>query len=102
VALARSTEKSRSWGKFGSGGGLSVVKPFDQQPAHFGNGVMVSLEAGSKERVHRLHELALAGGGSDEGAPGPRGTTFYGAYFRDPEGNKLCVYVLLDASQSPG
>jgi len=37
----------------------------------------------------------LANGGSDEGKPGPRpadSTSFYGAYLRDPTGNKICVY----------
>ena len=31
-------------------------------------------------------------GGSDEGAPGPRGDGFYAGYFRDPEGNKLNAF----------
>jgi hypothetical protein len=35
-------------------------------------------------------------GGSDEGAPGVRGEegprAFYGAYFRDLDGNKLCAF----------
>jgi catechol 2,3-dioxygenase-like lactoylglutathione lyase family enzyme len=33
-------------------------------------------------------------GATDEGAPGNRMPTFYGAYFRDPDGNKLCVCKL--------
>ena len=37
-------------------------------------------------------------GGTDEGAPGVRGDegpmAFYAAYFRDPEGNKLCAFRL--------
>ena len=101
VPLTRRSEKSLSWGKFGSGRGLSVTRPFDQQPAHFGNGVMIGLEAGSREKVHALHAVAMANGGTNEGAPGPRGSTYYGAYFRDPEGNKLCVYVL-DAPAAAG
>jgi hypothetical protein len=36
------------------------------------------------------------GGAADEGAPGVRGEegpqAFYGAYFRDPDGNKLCAF----------
>lgn len=34
-------------------------------------------------------------GAKDEGAPGergPAGSGFYGAYFRDPDGNKFCAY----------
>jgi len=44
--------------------------------------------------VDRCHALALAHGGDDEGAPGLRAyyhPNYYGAYFRDPDGNKLCV-----------
>ena len=58
---------------------------------------MVALEASSREQIHRLHEIALANGGTCEGPPGPRGETFYAAYFRDPEGNKLCVCCHGDA-----
>jgi len=34
----------------------------------------------------------IAAGAADEGAPGSRTDTFYGAYFRDLDGNKLCVF----------
>ena len=40
-------------------------------------------------QVQRLYDIALANGGSDEGPPGPRGDDYYGAYFRDLDGNKL-------------
>jgi catechol 2,3-dioxygenase-like lactoylglutathione lyase family enzyme len=69
--------------------GLGVTKPFDQKPATVGNGVMVALEAKSAAQVDALHRKALALGGSDEGAPGPRGEGFYAGYFRDIDGNKL-------------
>ena len=48
----------------------------------------------TEEQVHQVYDHALANGGSDEGPPGPRGDggMFYGAYFRDPSGNKLVVY----------
>src|SRR3546814_4647665 len=45
-------------------------------------------------QVQRLHAIALAHGGSDEGAPGPRGEGFYAGYFRDPDGNKLNAFVM--------
>jgi len=48
----------------------------------------------SRELVQRVHARALALGGKDEGAPGPRGEGFYAAYFRDLDGNKLNCYVL--------
>ena len=55
---------------------------------------MVALAAEDKDQVHRLYDIALANGGTDEGAPGPRGDTFYAGYFRDPDGNKLNAFVM--------
>jgi catechol 2,3-dioxygenase-like lactoylglutathione lyase family enzyme len=71
-----------------------IGKPFDGGPAVAGNGQMVALLAPSRAAVQRCHALALAHGGRCEGAPGPRPeyhADYYGAYFRDPDGNKLCV-----------
>jgi predicted lactoylglutathione lyase len=74
--------------------GLSVTKPFDGKPASVGNGAMVALAANSKEKVDALHRKALQLGGTDEGAPGPRGEGFYAGYFRDLDGNKLnCFFA---------
>ncbi len=80
---------------YGAGDGpmLGIVLPFDGEPARSGNGVMVALPAPSVEEVERVHALAISLGGLDEGAPGPRGNgTAYCAYFRDPDGNKVCVF----------
>ena len=71
---------------------LGLFKPFDGQPASVGNGTMVALLAPSAEVVEQVHKLALVMGGQNEGDVGPRGEGFYGGYFRDPDGNKLCVY----------
>ena len=80
------------WGK----PGVAVTRPHNGQPAVAGNGNMVSLVMDSREKVDRLHARALELGGSDEGPPGVRGEegdrAFYGAYFRDPDGNKFCVF----------
>lgn len=73
---------------------LSVIQPFDGQPATVGNGVMVALAMDSKEKVDALHRKALELGGQDEGAPGPRGPGFYAGYFRDPDGNKLNAFFM--------
>jgi predicted lactoylglutathione lyase len=74
---------------------LSVTLPYDQKPATVGNGVMVALSAGSPEKVKALYEKALALGGTDEGAPGPRGDSgFYAAYLRDLDGNKLNAFCM--------
>lgn len=55
---------------------------------------MVAFEARSRAQVQEAYAVALAAGGSDEGAAGPRGDSDgpYCAYFRDPEGNKFLVY----------
>jgi len=82
------------WGTL-RGGGVIVMKPFDGEAATVGNGTMVSLAAKDKEQVDRIHKIALAQGGSDEGEPGARaGGGFYAAYFRDLDGNKLNAFVL--------
>ena len=82
------------WGTSFETACIALARPFDQQPATVGNGVMVALQADSKEAVAALHAKALELGGTDEGAPGPRGEGFYAAYFRDLEGNKLNAFVL--------
>lgn len=74
--------------------GLALTKPYDGNAATVGNGVMVAIAAGSKEKVDALHRKALALGGRDEGAPGPRSETFYAAYFRDLDGNKLNAFYM--------
>lgn len=71
---------------------FGVCKPYDEKPATVGNGQMISLFAPTRDVVDKTHAKALASGGTDEGAPGPRGDAFYGAYFRDLDGNKVCVF----------
>lgn len=83
-----------AWGKEGGGAGIGLTKPFDGNVATVGNGVMVALEASDTDQVQRLYDIALAHGGSDEGAPGSRGEGFYAGYFRDPDGNKLNAFVM--------
>jgi catechol 2,3-dioxygenase-like lactoylglutathione lyase family enzyme len=71
---------------------VSVIKPYDGKAATVGNGMMVSLAASSKEQVNAVHKKALELGGKDEGPAGPRSGNFYAGYFRDLDGNKLCVF----------
>ena len=73
---------------------FGVTPPWDEQTATVGNGTMVALGAESREQVDQLHAKAIALGAADEGAPGLRfpESGFYGAYFRDLDGNKLCAY----------
>ena len=84
-----------AWGTPGGGAGIGLTKPFDGKPATVGNGVMAAFAAKDKAQVKRIYDIALANGGKDEGAPGPRGDgQFYAAYFRDPDGNKLNAFVM--------
>jgi len=71
---------------------ISIIKPADGNAATVGNGVMVAIVVDSKEKVDALHAKALELGGSDAGAPGQRGDTFYAGYFRDLDGNKLNAF----------
>jgi catechol 2,3-dioxygenase-like lactoylglutathione lyase family enzyme len=83
---------SAAWGTDDPGPHLWITKPFDGQPATVGNGTMVSFLAETRAAVDAFHRAALAHGGTDEGAPGRRphyGPTFYAAYVRDPDGNKV-------------
>ena len=70
-----------------------VQPPFNGLPATWGNGVQVSFAGSTREAVDTAWQAALAHGGTDEGAPGLReryAPDYYGAYCRDPEGNKVC------------
>jgi len=54
----------------------------------------VCLRARSRDEVDRFHAAALAHGGTDDGAPGPRqhddpGRIYYAAFIRDPDGNRI-------------
>ena len=70
-----------------------VQQPFNGLPATCGNGMQVSFACASREQVQAAWATAIAHGGADEGAPGVRpqyAEDYFGAYCRDPEGNKLC------------
>jgi catechol 2,3-dioxygenase-like lactoylglutathione lyase family enzyme len=75
---------------------IAVGTPHDGAPATVGNGSMLAVTLDTRAKVDALHAAAMAAGGADEGAPGVRGEegpqAFYGAYFRDPDGNKLCAF----------
>lgn len=76
----------------GAGAMLAIGTPWDQQEATCGNGVMPAIGCPDRETVDRLYAKALELGGASEGEPGERVPgLFYGAYFRDLEGHKLCV-----------
>lgn len=82
-------------GKQDEGLQIYLATPFNAEPATVGNGSMLAFKAPSRAAVESFYAQALAHGGADEGAPGVRGESdppFYGAYVRDPEGNKFCAY----------
>jgi catechol 2,3-dioxygenase-like lactoylglutathione lyase family enzyme len=79
---------------------LAITKPYDGGTATAGNGTMVALMADSRAEVDAVYAKAIELGAADDGAPGLRGgvgaQAFYGAYFRDLDGNKFCAYRMGD------
>lgn len=75
---------------------LAVAKPYDGNPATAGNGNMAAIVLDTRDKVDALYAKAIELGGTDEGPPGLRGDegdqAFYGAYFRDLDGNKLAAF----------
>lgn len=74
---------------------ICISKPFDGNAATVGNGSMTAVAMDTQEKVDAFHQKAMGLGASDEGAPGLRGDGFYGAYFRDLDGNKLCAFTIV-------
>ena len=76
--------------------GFAVCKPYNGNAATVGNGNMTSIACNSRAKVDELYAKAIELGGSCEGPPGVRGEegehAFYGAYFRDLDGNKLAAF----------
>ncbi len=96
IGAGRLLESDRfiAWGTGMKSPAVSITRPHDGEPATVGNGVMVALVMDSTEKVDAIHAKALELGGTDEGAPGPRGEQFYAGYFRDLDGNKLNAFCL--------
>jgi predicted lactoylglutathione lyase len=91
----RSFASDRMQGFSGAAGAmLAVCVPYDGQTAQPGNGNMLALTSPTRELVDEVYQLAMTNGGSDEGAPGARSDAFYGAYFRDLDGNKVCIFKM--------
>lgn len=87
-------QRGVAWGHSFDKPTFAVMTPFDGKPAKTVNGLMVGLDLASADQVNAIHAKALALGGVDAGAPGPRGERFYGAYFRDLDGNKLSAFYV--------
>jgi catechol 2,3-dioxygenase-like lactoylglutathione lyase family enzyme len=74
---------------------LIVTIPADGEAATHANGGTIGFLAPSQEAVNAFHAAGLANGGTCEGEPGPRPNApgdAYGAYLRDPVGNKICAF----------
>ncbi len=71
---------------------FGICTPHNGEAAKPGNGNMIALPGGSRAGVDKLYAKAISLGASDEGAPGERMPGFYGAYFRDLDGNKLAFF----------
>ena len=79
--------------------------PFDGAPASAGNGAMTAFLAPSQDAVVEAYQAGLKSGGTDDGAPGLRlnyGPTYFGAYLRDPDGNKIHVVHRADVTLRRG
>jgi catechol 2,3-dioxygenase-like lactoylglutathione lyase family enzyme len=81
-----------------SGGAFGVGSPADGNAASFANGGTIGFGAPGKEAVDAFHAAGLANGGTCDGPPGIRPNApgkAYGAYLRDPVGNKICAFCQL-------
>lgn len=73
---------------------IAVCEPFDGKAPSCGNGSMVAFSTSSKEEVDALYNKAISLGATSEGEPGQRiDDVFYGAYARDPDGNKMAFFI---------
>lgn len=66
--------------------------PVNGQPASMGNGVHIAFSAKTREAVDAFYLAALDQGGIEDGKPGLREQyhpAYYGAFVRDPDGNKI-------------
>ncbi len=82
------------YGRKGGRPQLWIVMPLDKKPATVGNGITIGLEADDRAAVDAAYAAGMAAGGKDEGKPGLRThyhPNYYGAYIRDPDGNKICI-----------
>ena len=86
------------WGTGFDKPGVAVTNPYNKQPATAGNGNMTAITMNSRGKVDDFYKKALELGATCEGPPGLRGEegpqAFYGAYFRDPDGNKLAAFCI--------
>ena len=90
-------DRIKFYGTDEGGAMLAICTPADDGEQSCGNGQMVAIPGGSAEGADKLYHKALELGATDAGEPGQRMSFFYGAYVRDPDGNKLCFYHMTPA-----
>jgi catechol 2,3-dioxygenase-like lactoylglutathione lyase family enzyme len=93
----RFCDRSRPWAGWQSEPGVRplflIGKPYAGNHAT-GNGQMIAFLALNRDAVTTAYNIAVTSGGASEGPPGLRPEYhphYFGAYFRDTEGNKICV-----------
>ncbi|HQS98378.1 MAG: glyoxalase [Novosphingobium sp. 17-62-19] len=77
-------------------GALVVAKPANGEQHTVSNGHTLGFKATDSSVVDAFHAAGLANGGTCEGEPGVRVNSpgqQYGAYLRDPDGNKICAFA---------
>jgi catechol 2,3-dioxygenase-like lactoylglutathione lyase family enzyme len=81
--------------KLPDGPAFMVGAAVNGEPATYANGGTIGFSAPDAAAIDAWHAAGLAHGGTCEGPPGPRERAGgkYGAYLRDPDGNKLCAYA---------
>lgn len=95
LGIAGQTMGDRAFYSSPNGGAFGVGKPANGEAATFANGGTIGFKAESKEQVDAFHAAGCANGGTCEGKPGKRDGApgdNYGAYLRDPDGNKVCAF----------
>ena len=81
-------DQAVGYGREGGGDKLSI-KQRTGAPIVPPAGFHVAFAAADRAAIHRFHAAALAHGGFDNGAPGPRphyGPDYYAAFVVDPDG----------------
>jgi predicted lactoylglutathione lyase len=69
---------------------FAICTPYNGEVQNCGNGNMLGIAPGSKEKCDEMYHSAIALGATCDGEPGQRiPDVFYGAYFRDFDGNKI-------------